>query len=69
MNLSERGHAQAEILATLLRGKKFDAILCAGDLAIRSLQKLTTGIPAVDLGRIALAVSPQNPDVQDQSLP
>jgi photosystem II stability/assembly factor-like uncharacterized protein len=26
-------------------------------------KKLTTGIPAVDLGRIALAVSPQNPDV------
>ena len=26
-------------------------------------KKLTTGIPAVDLGRIALAVSPQNPNV------
>lgn len=26
-------------------------------------KKLTNGIPAVDLGRIALAISPQNPDV------
>ena len=28
-----------------------------------TFKKLTTGLPTVDLGRIALAISPQNPDV------